>query len=167
LNQYLNQVASLKQSIQNANNIELVNSSLNDLKSFTNNNYNSTTQSPIFNAVQAVITSVLGFWSLYAGNYFTFFVGNGNQASNVQGNPPFSTIVSNCSGIENCAMNETTYNEMKKLAENLQAAQQNATTKGNNLCALSGCATTNSTSSNSPNSTVSSALETAQKLMDL
>ncbi|EJC28241.1 outer membrane protein family protein [Helicobacter pylori Hp P-8b] len=167
LNQYLNQVASLKQSIQNANNIELVNSSLNYLKSFTNNNYNSTTQSPIFNAVQAVITSVLGFWSLYAGNYFTFFVGSGNHASNVQGNPPFSTIIQNCSGIENCAMNETTYNEMKKLAENLQAAQQNATTKGNNLCALSGCATTGSTSSNSPNSTVSSALETAQKLMDL
>ncbi len=37
LSQYLNQVASLKQSIQNANNIELVNSSLNYLKSFTNN----------------------------------------------------------------------------------------------------------------------------------
>ncbi|MGL2818365.1 SabA family sialic acid-binding adhesin, partial [Helicobacter pylori] len=72
LNQYLNQVASLKQSIQNANNIELVNSSLNYLKSFTQNNYNSTTQSPIFNAAQAVITSVLGFWSLYAGNYLTF-----------------------------------------------------------------------------------------------
>ncbi|MCQ2884297.1 Hop family adhesin SabA [Helicobacter pylori] len=165
LNQYLNQVASLKQSIQNANNIELVNSSLNDLKSFTNNNYNSTTQSPIFNAVQAVITSVLGFWSLYAGNYFTFFVGSGSHASNVQGNPPFQTIINNCAGIENCAMNETTYNEMKKLAENLQAAQQNATTKGNNLCALSGCATTQG--SNSPNSTVSNALETAQKLMDL
>ncbi|WP_120920515.1 Hop family adhesin SabA [Helicobacter pylori] len=169
LSQYLNQVASLKQSIQNANNIELVNSSLNDLKSFTNNNYNSTTQSPIFNAVQAVITSVLGFWSLYAGNYLTFFVGSENRASNVQGNPPFSTITKNCSGIENCAMNETTYNEMKQLAEKLQAAQQNATTKGNNLCALSGCATTDSTSnsSNSPSSTVSSALETAQKLMDL
>ncbi|PDX07255.1 Hop family adhesin SabA/HopD, partial [Helicobacter pylori] len=169
LSQYLNQVASLKQSIQNANNIELVNSSLNYLKSFTNNNYNSTTQSPIFNAVQAVITSVLGFWSLYAGNYFTFFVGSGKQASSVQGNPLFETIVKNCSGIENCAMNETTYNEMKTLAEKLQAAQQNATTKGNNLCALSGCATTNSASnsSNSPSSTVSSALETAQKLMDL
>ncbi|EJB97370.1 Hop family adhesin SabA [Helicobacter pylori] len=166
LSQYLNQVASLKQSIQNANNIELVNSSLNDLKSFTSNNYNSTTQSPIFNAVQAVITSVLGFWSLYAGNYFTFFVGSNNHVSNVQGNPPFETIIKNCSGLENCAMNETTYNEMKKLAESLQAAQQNATTKANNLCALSGCATTNSTS-NTPNSTVSSALETAQKLMDL
>ncbi|QDY57769.1 hypothetical protein CV726_03890 [Helicobacter pylori] len=169
LNQYLNQVASLKQSIQNANNIELVNSSLNYLKSFTNNNYNSTTQSPIFNAVQAVITSVLGFWSLYAGNYFTFFVVNKDtkRPASVQGNPPFKTILNNCSGIENCAMSETTYNEMKKLAESLQAAQTNATTKGNNLCALSGCATTDSTSSNTPNSTVSSALETAQKLMDL
>ncbi|WQV94038.1 Hop family adhesin SabA [Helicobacter pylori] len=168
LNQYLNQVASLKQSIQNANNIELVNSSLNYLKSFTNNNYNSTTQSPIFNAVQAVITSVLGFWSLYAGNYFTFFVGNKNtqQPANVQGNPPFETIVKNCSGIENCAMDQTTYDEMKKLAEKLQAAQQNATTKANNLCALSGCAATDSTS-NTPNSTVSNALNLAQQLMDL
>ncbi|WP_305870783.1 Hop family adhesin SabA [Helicobacter pylori] len=166
LNQYLNQVASLKQSIQNANNIELVNSSLNYLKSFTNNNYNSTTQSPIFNAVQAVITSVLGFWSLYAGNYFTFFVGSGNHAASVYGNPPSSTIINNCSGIENCAMNQTTYNQMKKLAEDLQAAQQNATTKGNNLCALSGCAATDSTS-NPPNSTVSSALNLAQQLMDL
>ncbi|RVZ58584.1 hypothetical protein EC568_01930, partial [Helicobacter pylori] len=168
LNQYLNQVASLKQSIQNANNIELVNSSLNYLKSFTNNNYNSTTQSPIFNAVQAVITSVLGFWSLYAGNYFTFFVVNKDikQPASVYGNPPFKTILENCSGIENCGMNETTYKEMKALAENLQKAQTNATTKANNLCALSGCATTDSTS-NPPSSTVSSALETAQKLMDL
>ncbi|WQW26921.1 Hop family adhesin SabA [Helicobacter pylori] len=167
LSQYLNQVASLKQSIQNANNIELVNSSLNYLKSFTNNNYNSTTQSPIFNAVQAVITSVLGFWSLYAGNYFTFFVGNkdSQQPANVQGNPPFETIVKNCSGIENCAMDQTTYDEMKKLAESLQAAQQNATTKANNLCALSGCTTTES--SNTPNSTVSNALNLAQQLMDL
>ncbi|WP_033617602.1 Hop family adhesin SabA/HopD, partial [Helicobacter pylori] len=168
LSQYLNQVASLKQSIQNANNIELVNSSLNYLKSFTNNNYNSTTQSPIFNAVQAVITSVLGFWSLYAGNYFTFFVGNkdSQKAANVQGNPPFKTIIDNCSGIENCAMDQTTYDKMKKLAEDLQAAQTNSTTKGNNLCALSGCATTDSTS-NPPNSTVSNALNLAQQLMDL
>ncbi|GAA7992858.1 outer membrane protein [Helicobacter pylori] len=168
LNQYLNQVASLKQSIQNANNIELVNSSLSYLKSFTNNNYNSTTQSPIFNAVQAVITSVLGFWSLYAGNYLTFFVSNkdSKQPTNVVGNPPFKTIIENCSGIENCAMNETTYNEMKALAESLQAAQTNSNTKANNLCALSGCATTDSVL-NQPRSTVSSTLETAQKLMDL
>ncbi len=167
LSQYLNQVASLKQSIQNANNIELVNSSLNYLKSFTNNNYNSTTQSPIFNAVQAVITSVLGFWSLYAGNYFTFFVGNSStgQPANVQGNPPFETIVKNCPGLENCAMDQATYDEMKALAENLQAAQQNATTKGNNLCALSGCAATEG--SNTPSSTVSNALNLAQQLMDL
>ncbi|MGL2519900.1 Hop family adhesin SabA [Helicobacter pylori] len=169
LNQYLNQVASLKQSIQNANNIELVNSSLNYLKSFTNNNYNSTTQSPIFNAVQAVITSVLGFWSLYAGNYFTFFVGNGDKPANVQGNPPLSTIINNCSSKEvgnlYCGMNETTYDQMKKLAESLQAAQTNSATKANNLCALSGCATTEG--QNPPSSTVSSALETAQKLMDL
>ncbi len=168
LSQYLNQVASLKQSIQNANNIELVNSSLNYLKSFTNNNYNSTTQSPIFNAVQAVITSVLGFWSLYAGNYFTFFVVNkgAKRPASVQGNPPFKTILENCSGRENCAMEQTTYNKMKELAEDLQAAQTNATTKGNNLCALSGCATTDSTS-NTPNSTVSNALNLAQQLMDL
>ncbi len=168
LNQYLNQVASLKQSIQNANNIELVNSSLNYLKSFTNNNYNSTTQSPIFNAVQAVITSVLGFWSLYAGNYLTFFVVNKNtkQSANVQGNPPFETIVKNCSGIENCAMDQTTYDQMKKLAEDLQKAQTNSATKANNLCALSGCAATDSTS-NPPNSTVSNALNLAQQLMDL
>ncbi|GAA7052308.1 outer membrane protein [Helicobacter pylori] len=166
LNQYLNQVASLKQSIQNANNISLVNSSLNDLKSFTENNYNSTTQSPIFNAVQAVITSVLGFWSLYAGNYLTFFVGNKNtqQPANVNGNPPFSTITKNCSGLENCAMEQTTYDKMKKLAEDLQAAQQNSTTKANNLCALSGCATTNG---QNPSSTVSNALNLAQQLMDL
>ncbi len=168
LNQYLNQVASLKQSIQNANNIELVNSSLNYLKSFTNNNYNSTTQSPIFNAVQAVITSVLGFWSLYAGNYFTFFVVNkdSQKPADVYGNPPFRTIINNCSGIENCAMNQATYDKMKKLAENLQAAQTNSNTKANNLCALSGCAATDSTS-NPPSSTVSNALNLAQQLMDL
>ncbi|MCQ2671619.1 Hop family adhesin SabA [Helicobacter pylori] len=167
LNQYLNQVASLKQSIQNANNIELVNSSLNYLKSFTNNNYNSTTQSPIFNAVQAVITSVLGFWSLYAGNYFTFLVGNkdSQEPASVYGNPPFKTIIENCSGIENCTMDQTIYNKMKTLAEDLQKAQTNSATKANNLCALSGCTTTEG--SNSPSSTVSNALETAQQLMDL
>ncbi|GAA9071209.1 outer membrane protein [Helicobacter pylori] len=166
LNQYLNQVASLKQSIQNANNIELVNSSLNYLKSFTENNYNSTTQSPIFNAVQAVITSVLGFWSLYAGNYLTFFVGNKDtkQPASVQGNPPFKTITENCSEIENCAMEQTTYDKMKALAEALQAAQQNSATKANNLCALSGCV---ATQGQNPSSTVSNALNLAQQLMDL
>ncbi|MGL2558634.1 hypothetical protein ACOWOV_07845, partial [Helicobacter pylori] len=85
------------------------------------------------------------------------------QPASVQGNPPFKTITENCSGIENCAMDQATYDQMKKLAENLQAAQQNATTKANNLCALSGCATTQG----QPSSTVSNALKTAQQLMDL
>ncbi len=166
LNSFLAQVAALRKSIENANNISLVNSSLNDLKSFTENNYNSTTQSPIFNAVQAVITSVLGFWSLYAGNYLTFFVGNKDtkQLANVQGNPPFKTVIENCSGIKNCAMEQTTYDKMKKLAEELQAAQQNSSTKANNLCALSGCATTQG---QTPSSTVSNALNLAQQLMNL
>ncbi|MFA4814148.1 outer membrane protein [Helicobacter pylori] len=168
LSQSLAQLASLKRSIQTANNIQAVNNALSDLKSFASNNYTNKETSPIFNAVQAVITSVLGFWSLYAGNYFTFFVGNkdSQQPANVYGNPPFKTIIENCSGIENCAMNQTTYDKMKALAENLQAAQTNSATKANNLCALSGCATTNSTS-NSPNSTVSNALNLAQQLMDL
>ncbi|WP_164864120.1 outer membrane protein, partial [Helicobacter pylori] len=87
------------------------------------------------------------------------------KPADVQGNPPFKTIIKNCSGIENCAMDQTTYNEMKKLAESLQAAQTNSTTKGNNLCALSGCAATEG--SNPPSSTVSSALNLAQQLMDL
>ncbi|MCQ2845964.1 hypothetical protein JT180_05075, partial [Helicobacter pylori] len=59
----------------------------------------------------------------------------------------------NCTGLQKCFMSKETYDKMKTLAESLQAAQQNATTKGNNLCALSGCATTQG----SPNSTVSSA----------
>ncbi|MFX6972976.1 hypothetical protein ABTH74_19515, partial [Acinetobacter baumannii] len=63
-----------------------------------------------------------------------------------------------------CAMEQTTYKKMKKLAEELQAAQQNSSTKANNLCALSGCATTNG---QTPSSTVSNALNLAQQLMDL
>ncbi|MFA4806341.1 Hop family adhesin SabA/HopD [Helicobacter pylori] len=168
LSQSLAQLASLKRSIQTANNIQAVNNALSDLKSFASNNYTNKETSPIYNTAQAVITSVLAFWSLYAGNYFTFFVGNkdSQQPANVYGNPPFKTIIENCSGIENCAMNQTTYDKMKALAENLQKAQTNSATKANNLCALSGCATTNSTS-NSPNSTVSNALNLAQQLMDL
>ncbi|GAA9194344.1 outer membrane protein [Helicobacter pylori] len=61
-------------------------------------------------------------------------------------------------------MEQTTYDKMKKLAEKLQAAQQNSTTKANNLCALSGCATTQG---QNPSSTVSNALNLAQQLMDL
>ncbi|PUD39579.1 hypothetical protein C2R75_07330 [Helicobacter pylori] len=156
LSQYLNQVASLKQSIQNANNIELVNSSLNDLKSFTNNNYNSTTQSPIFNAAQAVITSVLGFWSLYAGNALSFHVTHLNDRSN----SPLGRINQdgNCTGLQNCFMSRETYDKMKALAENLQKAQ-------GNLCALSEECSSNQSSGNK--TSITTALETAQKLMDL
>ncbi len=168
LSQSLAQLASLKRSIQTANNIQAVNNALSDLKSFASNNHTNKETSPIYNTAQAVITSVLAFWSLYAGNALSFFVGNKDtkQPANVQGNPPFKTIIENCSGIENCAMNQTTYDQMKALAESLQAAQTNSATKANNLCALSGCAATDS-ASNPPNSTVSSALETAQQLMDL
>ncbi|MGL2558631.1 hypothetical protein ACOWOV_07830, partial [Helicobacter pylori] len=138
-----------------ANNIELVNSSLNYLKSFTNNNYNSTTQSPIFNAVQAVITSVLGFWSLYAGNYLTFFVNNFNDGSNA----PLGRIHKdgNCTGLQQCFMSKETYDKMKTLAENLQKAQ-------GNLCALSECS---SDQSNGNKTSMTTALKTAQQLMDL
>ncbi|WRD66489.1 outer membrane protein [Helicobacter pylori] len=160
LNQYLNQVASLKQSIQNANNIELVNSSLNDLKSFTENNYNSTTQSPIFNAVQAVITSVLGFWSLYAGNALTFNV-EGLTTSTSQNGQGFSNVplTAKCSqpDSKNC-MPIATYQKMKNLAESLQKAQ-------GTLCALNenGCNTANQ----DQGTTISSVLNTAKELMDL
>ncbi|WP_341847513.1 SabA family sialic acid-binding adhesin, partial [Helicobacter pylori] len=149
LNQYLNQVASLRQSIQNANNIELVNSSLNYLKSFTNNNYNSTTQSPIFNAVQAVITSVLGFWSLYAGNALSFHVTKLNDGSN----SPLGRINrdGNCTGLQNCFMSQETYNKMKGLAENLQKAQ-------GNLCALSEECSSNQSGGKT---SIATALETA------
>ncbi|GAA8002940.1 hypothetical protein HpMS63_10200 [Helicobacter pylori] len=75
LNQYLNQVASLKQSIQNANNIELVNSSLNYLKSFTNNNYNSTTQSPIFKRRASRYHFGIGFLESLCGELLHFFCG--------------------------------------------------------------------------------------------
>ncbi|WQV37944.1 outer membrane protein [Helicobacter pylori] len=155
LSQYLNQVASLKQSIQNANNIELVNSSLNDLKSFTSNNYNSTTQSPIFNAVQAVITSVLGFWSLYAGNTTSFHVTGLNDGSNA----PLGRIHKdgNCTGLQQCFMNRETYDKMKALAENLQKAQ-------GNLCALSEQCSSNQSGGKT---SITTALETAQQLMDL
>ncbi|GAA9074741.1 outer membrane protein [Helicobacter pylori] len=156
LSQSLAQLASLKQSIQNANNIQAVNNALSDLKSFTNNNYNSTTQSPIFNAVQAVITSVLGFWSLYAGNALSFFVNGLNDSSN----SPLGRINQdgNCTGLQNCFMKKETYDKMKALAENLQKAQ-------GNLCALSEECSSNQSSGNK--TSITAALETAQQLMNL
>ncbi|WQV75350.1 outer membrane protein [Helicobacter pylori] len=147
LSQYLNQVASLKQSIQNANNIELVNSSLSDLKSFASNNHTNKETSPIYNTTQAVITSVLAFWSLYAGNNLTFNLEGSSDSQN------------KCSqqGSKDC-MPKATYDKMKQLAESLQKAQ-------GTLCALneSGC----NTATENQGATIASALNTAKELMDL
>ncbi|GAA7625532.1 outer membrane protein [Helicobacter pylori] len=156
LNQYLNQVASLKQSIQTANNIQAVNNALSDLKSFASNNHTNKETSPIYNTTQAVITSVLGFWSLYAGNALSFFVNDLHDGSNA----PLGRIHKdgNCTGLQNCFMKKETYDKMKALAENLQKAQ-------GNLCALSEECSSNQSSGNK--TSVTTALETAQQLMNL
>ncbi len=153
LSQSLAQLASLKRSIQTANNIQAVNNALSDLKSFASNNHTNKETSPIYNTAQAVITSVLAFWSLYAGNTTSFHVTGLNDGSNA----PLGRIHKdgNCTGLQQCFMEKETYNKMKELAENLQKAQ-------GNLCALSEC------SSNQTNKTsMTTALETAQQLMNL
>ncbi|RVZ74660.1 SabA family sialic acid-binding adhesin, partial [Helicobacter pylori] len=156
LSQYLNQLASLKQSIQTANNIQAVNNALSDLNSFASNNHTNKETSPIYNTTQAVITSVLAFWSLYAGNALSFFVNGLNDGSNA----PLGRIHrdGNCTGLQQCFMNRETYNQMKTLAENLQKAQ-------GNLCALSEQCSSNQSGGNK--TSITTALETAQKLMDL
>ncbi len=156
LNQYLNQVASLKKSIQTANNIQAVNNALSDLKSFASNNHTNKETSPIYNTAQAVITSVLAFWSLYAGNTTSFHVTGLNDGSNA----PLGRIHQdgNCTGLQQCFMNKETYDKMKALAENLQKAQ-------GNLCALSEQCSSNQSSGNK--TSITTALETAQQLMDL
>ncbi|QQW65455.1 outer membrane protein [Helicobacter pylori] len=156
LSQSLAQLASLKRSIQTANNIQAVNNALSDLKSFASNNHTNKETSPIYNTTQAVITSVLGFWSLYAGNALSFFVNNLNDGSNA----PLGRIHKdgNCTGLQQCFMSKETYDKMKALAENLQKAQ-------GNLCALSEQCSSNQSSGNK--TSITTALETAQKLMDL
>ncbi|PDX45085.1 hypothetical protein BB472_03515, partial [Helicobacter pylori] len=156
LSQSLAQLASLKQSIQTANNTQAVNNALSDLKSFASNNHTNKETSPIYNTTQAVITSVLAFWSLYAGNALSFFVNNLNDGSNA----PLGRIHNdgNCTGLQNCFMKRETYDKMKKLAEDLQKAQ-------GNLCALSEQCSSNQ--SNGNKTSMTTALETAQKLMDL
>ncbi|WRD16299.1 outer membrane protein [Helicobacter pylori] len=154
LSQSLAQLASLKRSIQTANNIQAVNNALSDLKSFASNNHTNKETSPIYNTAQAVITSVLAFWSLYAGNTLSFHVTGLNDGSN----SPLGRIHKdgNCTGLQQCFMNKETYNKMKMLAENLQKAQ-------GNLCALS-----EECSSNQSNKTsMTTALQTAQQLMNL
>ncbi|GAA9615272.1 outer membrane protein [Helicobacter pylori] len=160
LNQYLNQVASLRQSIQNANNYELVKQSISNLISFANNNHTNKETSPIYNTAQAVITSVLAFWTLYAGNALTFNV-EGLTTSTSQNGQGFSNVplTAKCSqpDSKNC-MPIATYQKMKNLAESLQKAQ-------GTLCALNenGCNTANQ----DQGATISSALNTAKELMDL
>ncbi|NHA71951.1 outer membrane protein, partial [Helicobacter pylori] len=155
LSQSLAQLASLKRSIQTANNTQAVNNALSDLKSFASNNHTNKETSPIYNTTQAVITSVLAFWSLYAGNALSFHVTNLNDGSNA----PLGRIHQdrNCTGLQQCFMSKETYDKMKVLAENLQKAQ-------GNLCALSECS---SNQSSGNKTSMTTALETAQKLMDL
>ncbi|MGL2631408.1 hypothetical protein ACQJ53_07020, partial [Helicobacter pylori] len=155
LSRSLAQLASLKQSIQTANNIQAVNNALSDLKSFASNNHTNKETSPIYNTTQAVLTSVLAFWSLYAGNSLSFHVTNLNDGSN----SPLRRINQdgNCTGLQNCFMSQETYNKMKELAENLQKAQ-------GNLCALSEECSSNQLGGKT---SIATALETAQKLMDL
>ncbi len=155
LSQSLAQLASLKRSIQTANNIQAVNNALSDLKSFASNNHTNKETSPIYNTAQAVITSVLAFWSLYAGNTLSFHVTGLNDGSN----SPLGRIYQdgNCTGLQQCFMTKETYDKMKALAENLQKAQ-------GNLCALSECS---SNESNGNKTSMTAALETAQQLMNL
>ncbi|GAA7981790.1 outer membrane protein [Helicobacter pylori] len=160
LNQYLNQVASLRQSIQNANNYELVKQSISNLISFANNNSQNKDLSPIYSSAQAVLTSILAFWTLYAGNALTFNV-EGLTTSTSQNGQGFSNVplTAKCSqpDSKNC-MPIATYQKMKNLAESLQKAQ-------GTLCALNenGCNTANQ----DQGATISSALNTAKELMDL
>ncbi|WQV89844.1 outer membrane protein [Helicobacter pylori] len=156
LSQSLAQLASLKKSIQTANNIQAVNNALSDLKSFASNNHTNKETSPIYNTAQAVITSVLAFWSLYAGNTTSFHVTGLNDGSNA----PLGRIHQdgNCTGLQQCFMNKETYDKMKTLAENLQKAQ-------GNLCALSEQCSSDQSSGNK--TSITTALETAQQLMNL
>ncbi|WQY56120.1 outer membrane protein [Helicobacter pylori] len=155
LSQSLAQLASLKRSIQTANNIQAVNNALSDLKSFASNNHTNKETSPIYNTAQAVITSVLAFWSLYAGNTTSFHVTGLHDGSNA----PLGRIHKdgNCTGLQQCFMNKETYEKMKALAEKLQKAQ-------GNLCALSECS---SNQSSGNKTSMTTALQTAQQLMDL
>ncbi len=160
LNSSLAQVAALRQSIKNANNYELVKQSISNLISFANNNSQNKDLSPIYSSAQAVLTSILAFWTLYAGNALTFNV-EGLTTSTSQNGQGFSNIplTARCSqpNSKNC-MPIATYQKMKNLAESLQKAQ-------GTLCALNenGCNTANQ----DQGATISSALNTAKELMDL
>ncbi len=160
LNSSLAQVTALRQSIKNANNYELVKQSISNLISFAYNNSQNKDLSPIYSSAQAVLTSILAFWTLYAGNALTFNV-EGLTTSTSQNGQGFSNVplTAKCSQSDskNC-MPIATYQKMKSLAESLQKAQ-------GTLCALNenGCNTANQ----DQGATISSALNTAKELMDL
>ncbi|GAA7926430.1 outer membrane protein [Helicobacter pylori] len=160
LSQYLNQVAALRQSIENANNYELVKQSISNLISFANNNSQNKDLSPIYSSTQAVLTSILAFWTLYAGNALTFNV-EGLTTSTSQNGQGFSNVplTAKCSeqGSKNC-MPIATYQKMKNLAESLQKAQGTLCALNENRC---------NTANQDQGATISSALNTAKELMDL
>ncbi len=160
LNSSLAQVAALRQSIKNANNYELVKQSISNLISFANNNSQNKDLSPIYSSAQAVLTSILAFWTLYAGNALTFNV-EGLTTSTSQNGQGFSNVplTAKCSQSDskNC-MPIATYQKMKNLAESLQKAQGTLCTLNENGC---------NTANQDQGATISSALNTAKELMDL
>ncbi|WQS13004.1 outer membrane protein [Helicobacter pylori] len=160
LNSSLAQVAALRQSIQNANNYELVKQSISNLISFANNNSQNKDLSPIYSSAQAVLTSVLAFWSLYAGNNLTFNTGD-SKTNDHKGNPPTYSCHEQKS--KDCMPIET-YKKMEALAKSLQETQ-------GTLCALSGCSSDQSNkgaeNAQKQNATLSGAIQKAQELMDL
>ncbi|GAA9226300.1 outer membrane protein [Helicobacter pylori] len=160
LNSSLAQVAALRQSIENANNYELVKQSISNLISFANNNSQNKDLSPIYSSAQAVLTSILAFWTLYAGNALTFNV-EGLTTSTSQNGQGFSNVplTAKCSqpDSKNC-MPIATYQKMKNLAESLQKAQGTLCTLNENGC---------NTANQDQGATISSALNTAKELMDL
>lgn len=160
LNSSLAQVAALRQSIKNANNYELVKQSISNLISFANNNSQNKDLSPIYSSAQAVLTSILAFWTLYAGNALTFNV-EGLTTSTSQNGQGFSNVplTAKCSqpDSKNC-MPIATYQKMKNLAESLQKAQGTLCTLNENGC---------NTANQDRGATISSALNTAKELMDL
>ncbi len=160
LNSSLAQVAALRKSIKNANNYELVKQSISNLISFANNNSQNKDLSPIYSSTQAVLTSILAFWTLYAGNALTFNV-EGLSTSTSQNGQGFSNVLltARCSqpGSKNC-MPIATYQKMKNLAESLQKAQGTLCALNENRC---------NTANQDQGATISSVLNTAKELMDL
>nr|WP_041594938.1 outer membrane protein [Helicobacter cetorum] len=130
LNQDLASVLKLKQSIANANNTQLITSAVTNVKSFANNNYNLKNDSPIFNATQALLTSVLAFWKLIGDDGTKFWVDKNcaTDGSNHQ---------STCNEVGG-RVSETTFKKMTQEAEKLQSAILK-------LCPLSGCSNNGAT----------------------